>query len=352
MTFLEPRLLPGFFVLCIFALMQQTPFLEAVSVTKNYDDSKASGVNNISISIEPGKITAIVGESGSGKSTLLKLLYGLLSPDEGTVSFRGEEIWGPEIKLIPGHDSMKMVTQHTDDLNLFATVYENIAQLLPNTDIEYKASETEKHLKQLNIDRLRSKRVFDLSGGEKQRVAIARSLIKKPEVLLLDEPFNQVDASFREGLQQNIRTIVQETGLTVILVSHDPAEVLSMADELVVIRNGEIVESGSPEALYRQPQMLYTAKLLSNRTILNKEEALLCGIKTEKEVVAIGPENVILTSSLTRKDWMVKQILFKGFFEDVILEKDGVTLRASNLEKGRFTEGDKVHIRISSYLEY
>jgi ABC-type Fe3+/spermidine/putrescine transport system ATPase subunit len=332
--------------------MQHTPFLDAVSVTKNYNDSKASGVNNISISIQPGKITAIVGESGSGKSTLLKLLFGLLSPDSGKVSFKGEEIWGPEIKLIPGHDSMKMVTQHTDDLNLFATVYENIAQLLPNTDIEYKASETEKHLRQLNIDKLRNKRVFDLSGGEKQRVAIARSLIKKPEVLLLDEPFNQVDASFREGLQQNIRSIVQETGLTVILVSHDPAEVLSMADELVVIRNGEIVESGTPETLYNEPNMLYTAQLLSNRTILSRDEALQCGIKTDKEVVAISPEDVILTSSLTRKDWTVKQVLFKGFFEDVIIEKDGISLRALNLNKNQYKFGDKVHIRIARFLAY
>ena len=172
--------------------MQNTPFLDAVSVSKSYNDNLASGVNNISISIEPGTITAIVGESGSGKSTLLKLLYGLLSPDEGRVSFRGEKIWGPEVKLIPGHDSMKMVTQHTDDLNPFATVRENIAALLPNTDLEYKASETEKYLHQLNIYHIRNKRVADLSGGEKQRVAIARALVKKPEVLLLDEPFGRV----------------------------------------------------------------------------------------------------------------------------------------------------------------
>lgn len=351
MTFMKPRPLSGVFVLCIFAAMQQTPFLDAVSVSKNYNDSKASGVNNISIAIQPGKITAIVGESGSGKSTLLKLLFGLLSPDSGKVSFRGEEIWGPEIKLIPGHDAMRMVTQHTDDLNLFATVYENIAQLLPNTDIEYKASETEKHLKQLNIDKLRSKRVADLSGGEKQRVAIARSLVKKPEVLLLDEPFNQVDASFREGLQQNIRSIVQQTGLTVILVSHDPAEVLSMADELVVIRDGHIVESGSPEALFRRPKMLYTAQLLSNRTVLNSKEAAVCGIKTDSETIAISPEHVLLSQS-SGKGWLVKQVLFKGFFEDVIVEKQGVQLRALNLAKGKYAEGDKVLASVDQYLEY
>jgi ABC-type Fe3+/spermidine/putrescine transport system ATPase subunit len=230
-------------------------------------------------------------------------------------------------------------------------VYENIAQLLPNTDIDYKASETEKHLRQLNIEKLRNKRVADLSGGEKQRVAIARSLITKPEVLLLDEPFNQVDASFREGLQQNIRTIVQATGLTVILVSHDPAEVLSMADELVVIRDGEIVESGSPEDLYRQPKMLYTAQLLSNRTVLSKDEALTCGIKTDSDTIAISPEHVVLSQS-SGKGWTVKQVLFKGFFEDILVQKDGVELRALNLAKGKYAEGDTVLVSIENYLEF
>ena len=329
--------------------MQVTSFLDAVSVTKNYNNSKASGVNNISISIEPGKITAIVGESGSGKSTLLKLLYGLLSPDEGKVTFKGEKIWGPEVKLIPGHDAMKMVTQHTDDLNLFATVRENIASLLPNTDLEYKESETARYLHQLNIYALKNKRVADLSGGEKQRVAIARALVKKPAVLLLDEPFNQVDASFREGLQQNIRTVVKDTGLTVILVSHDPAEVLSMADRLVVLRGGQIAESGSPEELYHTPQNLYTAQLLSNRTLLNRDEALLCGIDTKSDTIAISPEHVVLSDG---DDWAVRQVLFKGFFEDVLLEKHGVQLRALNLNKGQYVKGDMVKVSIDKFLEY
>ncbi|WP_295653853.1 ABC transporter ATP-binding protein [uncultured Mucilaginibacter sp.] len=329
--------------------MQQTAFLEAVSVTKKYKGKKTSGINNVSISIQPGKITAIVGESGSGKTTLLKLLFGLLSPDEGKVSFKGEEIWGPETKLIPGHDDMKMVTQHTDDLNLFATVSENIASLLPNTDLDYKASETTKYLHQLNIHNLKDKRVADLSGGEKQRVAIARALVKKPEVLLLDEPFNQVDASFREGLQQNIRTVVKDTGLTVILVSHDPSEVLSMADELVVIRDGEIVESGRPEELYHQPKMLYTAQLLSNRSILSKDEAKACGIKSDKDTVAISPEHVSLKKG---GDWVVQQVLFKGFFEDVLVTKDGIQVRALNTDKGKYAKGDKVQVVIGGFLAY
>lgn len=332
--------------------MSATPFLQAISISKIYPGERQSGIKNTTLQIEQGKITAIIGESGSGKSTLLRMLYGLLSPDEGEVQFKGERIWGPEEKLIPGHDAMKMVTQDTDGLNVFAKVWDNIAVLMPNTDVKAKEEGTEKVLKQLNLTKLSDKRVADLSGGEKQRVAIARALITQPEVLLLDEPFNQVDTSFREGLQQDIRQIVQDTGLTVIMVSHDPAEVLSMADELLVLKDGEILESGHPKELYQNPQNLYTAKLLTNCNVLTQDEAKLCGIKTKNDWVVIYPEWAITTNNWLRKTWMVKQVLFKGNYEDLLLENKEVTLRLLNDQPGKYQVGDRLHLKISRYLEY
>ena len=332
--------------------MASTPFLQAISISKIYPGERLAGVKNINLHIEPAKITAIIGESGSGKSTLLRMLYGLLSPDEGEVQFKSERIWGPEEKLIPGHDDMKMVTQDTDGLNVFAKVWDNIAVLLPNTDIATKEEHTQQVLKQLNILHLANKQVAYLSGGEKQRVAIARALVTRPEVLLLDEPFNQVDTSFREGLQQDIRQIVKDTALTVIMVSHDPAEALSMADELIVLKDGEILEAGHPQVVYQNPQNLYTAKLLTNCNVLSGEDARYCGIRSGAEHVVIYPEWAITTSSWTRKDWTVKQVLFKGSYEDLILEKNEVTLRLLNDKPGKYNEGDKVHLKISRYLEY
>jgi ABC-type Fe3+/spermidine/putrescine transport system ATPase subunit len=332
--------------------MTSVPFLQAISISKTYPGARLAGVKKTDLSIQQGKITAIIGESGSGKSTLLRLLYGLLSPDEGEVQFKGERIWGPEEKLIPGHDAMKMVTQDTDGLNVFAKVWDNIAVLLPNTDVKGKEEKTTKVLKQLNMLHLAEKKVAELSGGEKQRVAIARALITQPEVLLLDEPFNQVDTSFREGLQQDIRQVVKETGLTVIMVSHDPAEVLSMADELLVLKEGEVLETGHPKEMYQQPQHLYTARLLTNCNILTQPEARLCGIKTNSEHIVIYPEWAMVTASWTRKNWVVKQILFKGSYEDLLLERNGVTLRLLNSLRDKYHEGDKVHVKIEKYLEY
>jgi ABC-type Fe3+/spermidine/putrescine transport system ATPase subunit len=332
--------------------MADQTFLRAEAVSRSYGGAELSGVRNITLDITPGKITAIIGESGSGKSTLLRLLYGLLSPDAGTVSFNGERIWGPEEKLIPGHDAMKMVTQHTDDLNLFARVWDNVATMLPSTDIKAKEEKTEHVLRQLNMMHLSLKRVADLSGGEKQRVAIARAIITRPQVLLLDEPFNQVDTSFREGLQHDIRQIVKETGLTVVMVSHDPAEVLSMADELIVIKQGEIVETGHPKELYNNPQNLYTAELLTNCNVLNAEEAKACGIKTNKETVVVYPEWIRLANVLKTSEWLVKEILFKGPYEDLILESKGIILRAVNNEPDTYKQGDVVGVKIKKWLEY
>ena len=332
--------------------MAAVPFLQAISVSKTYPGTKVSGIQTTDLSISQGKITAIIGESGSGKSTLLKLLYGLLSPDSGEVRFKGERIWGPAEKLIPGHDAMKMVTQQTDDLNLFAKVWDNIASMLPHKDLKAEREKVEKVFKQLKMTAFAYKQVAALSGGEKQRVAIARALITAPEVLLLDEPFNQVDTSFREGLQHDIRQIVKETGLTVIIVSHDPAEVLSMADELLVLKDGEILESGNPKNLYQKPGNLYTARLLTNCTVLTKAEAKTIALKTKAAHVVIYPEWIETVKTWTHNDWEIKQILFKGCYEELLLEYKGITMRVLNDQFGQYNEGDKVNLKLTNWLEY
>ncbi len=328
------------------------PFLQATSVSKIYPGTQSSGVKETNLTINPGRITAIIGASGSGKSTLLQLLYGLLSPDSGEVTFRGARIWGPEEKLIPGHDAMKMVTQNTNDLNTFAKVWDNVATMLPHTNLQAKEEKTAHILSQLKMTHLADKQVVKLSGGEKQRVAIARALITSPEILLLDEPFNQVDTSFREGLQQDIRQIVKETGLTVIIVSHDPAEVLSMADELLVLKEGQILESGEPKVIYHTPGNLYTAQLLTNCNVLTHHDAKVCGITSKTDHVVIYPEWAETVKTWRQRNWEIKQILFKGNYEDLLLECKGVTMRVLNDKFGKYQEGDKVNLKITRWLEY
>ena len=332
--------------------MASIPFLQATAITKTYPGTQQAGLKKTDLTIALGKITAIIGESGSGKSTLLKLLYGLISPDTGEIKFKGIRVWGPDEKLIPGHDAMKMVTQQTDDLNLFAKVRENIAAMLPHTDLKAKHEKTEKIIHQLKLTGVAEKQAINLSGGEKQRVAIARAIVVNPEILLLDEPFNQVDTSFREGLQHDIRQIVKDTGLTVIIVSHDPAEVLSMADELLVLKDGEILESGEPKSIYQNPKYLYTARLLTNCTVLTHEQAKICGLKTKSEHVVIYPEWIQTVKTWTNNDWKIKQVLFKGNYEELLVEYKGVVIRVLNDRFDKYAEGMRINLKLNKWLEY
>ncbi|MFB2118060.1 ABC transporter ATP-binding protein [Parapedobacter sp. 2B3] len=304
-------------------------------------------IADVSFGIPEGKTTAIIGESGSGKSTLLKLIYGLLEPDNGEVRYRGWRVPGPREKLIPGHEAMRMVSQGFDDLNTYANVWDNVASQLSNTDLDGKHRETAASLRRLRIDHLAKQRIADLSGGEKQRVALARALVNSPEVLLMDEPFNQVDASFRETLQWDIRNIVEETGLTVVLVSHDPAEVLSMANELIVLKGGRLMATGQPTQLYQQPPNAYTARLLAKSNILEATEAQLLDIDTHT-AMAIHPEWLSITES-ERGLFSVQDIQFKGFYQLVTVRHEAIALHVIADANANFDSGMQVHVGVNHF---
>lgn len=309
-------------------------------------------VNRVNFGITEGKITAIIGESGSGKSTLLKLIYGLLEPSSGEVRYRGWLVPTRKDKLIPGHDAMKLVSQGFDDLNLYAKVWDNIASQLPNTNLARKESQTRLTLERLRITHLAQQRVADLSGGEKQRVAIARALINEPEVLLMDEPFNQVDAAFRDALQQDIRKIVEDTGLTVVLVSHDPSEVLAMADDLIVMKAAKIIEQGAPTSLYYQPSHSYTAQLLAKSNILSPQESATIGIQSAKEI-AIHQENISFQASPDGIFTLI-DIRFRGFYKEFLLSNGTVQLHAlsATTASNELPIGTKVSLAIKEHIVF
>lgn len=327
------------------------PLIHGDSISSIFEGKeKVIAVDKVTFGIDKGLITAIIGESGSGKSTLLKLIYGLLEPATGEVRYQGWLVPTRKDKLIPGHDAMKLVSQGFDDLNHYAKVWDNIASQLPNTNLEYKCSRTEEMLGRLKIAHLAQHRVADLSGGERQRVAIARALINDPEVLLMDEPFNQVDAAFRDALQQDIRQIVDETGLTVILVSHDPAEVLAMADDLIVMKNGKIVDSGAPIELYYKPNNPYTAQLLAKSNILTPPQATLLGITTAKNI-AIHQEWIGIDVNPNAEFW-IKDIRFRGFYKEYVLGNDLLQLHAIVKTSSPLPKDSKVNILIEEFISF
>ncbi|GAB3920522.1 ABC transporter ATP-binding protein [Mucilaginibacter myungsuensis] len=331
--------------------MKKELILETINITKNFFGDKSSGVNNITLLIPKGKITGIVGESGSGKTTLLKLLAGTLVPDSGEVFFHQELLPDREKNRQDVHRSIKFLTQDNYEMDLQSTVWENVRDGLAESEQKFETKKVSEALTQWSIRHLHDQVFGKLSGGEKQRVTIAKALISKPEVLLLDEPFNQVDAHYRESLQQDIRDIVAGQGVTAILVSHDPAELLSMADQLVVIKEGEIVESGSPEDLYESPQLLYTALILASGTQLTPTQAKVCGVSTKRGSVVVYAEDVKVSRGLSN-NWMVNKILFKGIYEELIVEYKNVQLRVLNRSKGKYKIGSKVSVSVKKYHEF
>lgn len=325
-----------------------TTIISVKNISKQYSTEQLSGISNVSFDINEGDIVAIIGESGSGKSTLLKSLYGLLTLDQGEVLFNGRRVLGPDEQLIPGHKGMKMVTQDFS-LNIYAKVYDNIASMLSNTDVKSKHDKTVEMMKHLHIEHLKDKRITELSGGEQQRVAIAKALVSDTRMLLLDEPFSQVDALLKNQLRADLKRIASETGVTVVLVSHDPADGLFLADKLLLVKEGRLLQQGNPRELYQNPEHIYTAKLLGNANVLSAAEALTLGIDSGGKQLVFYPEWVELgTGSLT---FEVKDVYYKGFYEELQLEATGIRLRSIQLSKDSgYKKNDQVLLNIGRFI--
>jgi len=322
-------------------------------LTKQYQTEQVSGIIDINFDIKRGEVIAIIGESGSGKSTLLKSIFGLLKVDEGEVLFNGKRVLGPHEQLIPGHKEMKMVTQDFS-LNIYAKVYDNIASALSNTDVKSKQEKTVAMMQHLHIEHLREKRITELSGGEQQRVAIARAMVTDTKLLLLDEPFSQVDALLKNQLRADIKRIAAETGVTVIMVSHDPADGLFLADQLLLIKDGKLIQKGEPSFVYNNPEHVYTAQILGNAVVLHAEEAAKLGIMSKTETVVFYPEWVELKTGWSGggKRFEVKDVYYKGFYEELLLERNGVTIRAIQLNRGEHKKNDHVQANIGRFLNF
>lgn len=327
------------------------PLISLKAVSKHYSADSSGGVTGINLSINKGDFIAIVGESGSGKSTLLKLIYGLLSPDSGEVFFKGKHLEGPHEKLLPGHDSMKMLSQDFN-LNQYARVYENIESMLSNEDIRGKKQKTLEMMEFLGIEPLSNKKIVELSGGEQQRVALARAIITEPEVLLLDEPFSQLDAVLKTQFRADLKRLRDYLGITIIVVSHDPVDGLTLSNEMVILKDGKLMESGKPSDIYGMPSHIYTARLLGNAFVLPADEAKRLGIYAKKANVMIYPEWVQLKNSWSSKRYIIKEIFFMGFYEELHLERDGIKIITINQKPGIYSKGQKVQVLIKGFLEF
>ena len=328
--------------------MISTPLIRLKNVSKSYSAENPAAVSGINFSISKGDFAAIIGESGSGKSTLLKLIFGTVAPNEGEIFYNEEHVLGPQEKLIPGHEKMKMVTQDFN-LNPYARVYDNIAGMLSNDDIQAKQRKTWEMMEFLGIDKLAEKRIVDLSGGEQQRVAIARAIITEPEVLLLDEPFSQIDAILKNQLRADLKRLCHYLGITIILVSHDPQDALSLADHLIVIQKGRVIQEGNPKQITENPVSGYIASLLGNASVFTSRQANECfglNIKLDQELI-IYPHDVIVGNGEIQG--IVKQVHFNLFYDLLQIQIGNCILKSISMQPNLYPIGESVLIQITDY---
>ncbi len=286
--------------------------------------SKKPVLKDISFQLKKGKHLCVMGESGCGKSTLLKAIYGLLDLNKGTIFWDDTEVLGPKHHLVPGMDFIKHVAQDFD-LMPYTSVSENIKKFLSRFYPEEAQKRTQELLEVIEMTSFANVKVKTLSGGQQQRVAIARALAKEPKLILLDEPFSQIDNFKKNSLRRKLFAYLKEKNIACIVATHDKNDALSFADSLLIIRNHTILVNDAPKDIYNNPKEKYIAALfddVSEITINNKTQ--LC-----------YPHQLKIVEKSKLKA-TVLQSYFKGFYWLIAADFNGQKVfinHTSELEK-------------------
>lgn len=305
--------------------------IEFRNIVKNFDGQMV--LKGINLDIYENEFVTLLGPSGCGKTTLLRILGGFLDQDEGSVIFNGEEI-----SNVPAYKRPINTVFQKYALFPHLNVYDNVAfglriKKMSNDLIEPKVN---RMLELVGLDDYQKKDVTLLSGGQQQRVAIARALVNEPDVLLLDEPLSALDAKLRKEMQQELKRIQQEVGITFIFVTHDQEEALTMSDKIVVMKDGIIEQIGTPTEIYNEPANRYVANFIGQSNIIDgimKKDYLVnfddkdfeCvdhDFKNNEPVdVVIRPEDIqIKKKGRGQLNGQVMSVLFKGVHYEIIVE--------------------------------
>lgn len=254
--------------------------LRVSSLSKTFGTTPV--LSDINLQLNAGEWLGILGESGSGKSTLLRILGRFLDADQGDLFFKEELLKPVSGELIPGHDAIRLIHQ---EFELFPnqTVEENIAYSLRFYEAGYRSEKVAELLTTAGLDYVKKQKAKLLSGGEKQRTAIAKALAEQPDVLLLDEPFAHLDNHNKRVLGNAIETLRKQQKMSCIFVTHEAADALAWSDRIAVLRNGKIIQAGTPQEVYNQPVDSYVAELTGDINWIEAgKDKMSCFIRLKK----------------------------------------------------------------------
>lgn len=292
-----------------------------------YQNQQSYTLESLSFRLERGRNLAIIGESGCGKSTLLKLIYGLLDADKGRIFWNDELITGPKFNLIPGMPNMKYLAQDFD-LMPYISVAENIGKYLSNFFPEKKKNRIDELLQVVEMTAFANVKAKYLSGGQMQRVALAKVLAKDPELLLLDEPFSHIDNFRKNSLRRNIFNYLKTHNITCIIATHDVNDSLSFTDEILVMKEGKLVDAGKTLNIYYKKPTKYVASLFDDvsEIEINSEKKLF--YPYEFEIVEKSAINVKVIKSFFKGNHFLIEGIFNEnllyFISNYAIEKDAM----------------------------
>ena len=311
---------------------EKNKLIQFKNIVKSFEDGQVV-LKGVSLDIYENEFVTLLGPSGCGKTTLLRILGGFLQPSEGKVLFDGEDI----VNVPPYKREINTVFQKYA-LFPHMNVYDNIAfgLTIKKEPKDVIAQKVMRMLRLVSLEDYADRNVTELSGGQQQRIAIARALVNEPSVLLLDEPLGALDLKLRKEMQQELKYIQQEVGITFIFVTHDQEEALTMSDKIVVMNAGEIQQIGTPTEIYRYPVNEFVANFIGETNIIDgvmqgddlvvfEDKKFPCRARgfheNEKVDVVIRPEHLdIVPRSEGMLKGVVKSQLFKGMHYDTVVE--------------------------------
>jgi iron(III) transport system ATP-binding protein len=319
-------------------------------------------VSDISLSLDEHEFLSILGPSGCGKSTLLRLIAGLEVPSQGQVFLHGQEISGRKIILPPERRKFGMIFQ---DFALFP-------HLSVKDNVEYGAagSKTEKQqrvnelLELVSLPHLATTMPHQISGGEQQRIAVARALAPRPRLILMDEPFSNLDYQLRQQLRRDIREILKHEGVATVLVTHDQVEAITFSDRMLLMQKGKVVQEGTPAEIYQNPQTIWASSFVGEANHLPVEwqnDSLKTPlgelnvpfeIGRNARIMMVRPEDFKLESvPADQANGIVKSVDFSGSVQNVgVLLKSGASVQVSGSPHLLWNQEDSVKITAERYL--
>ena len=341
--------------------MPHTDKLQVVNIEKEYEGSPL--LKGISLDVSTGEVLCLLGRSGSGKSTLLRIIAGIETAESGQVLWNGEDMCN-----VPTH--LRRFGMMFQDYALFPhlNVRGNIAfglrmQGMAQDEIDSKVDEA---LKRVNLVGFAERSVTDLSGGEQQRVALARALAPSPRLLMLDEPLAALDRALRAQLQEELHEVLHQSNIPAIYVTHDQDEAFALGDRLALLNEGEIVQSGTPEEVYRQPRSTWVAQFLGMEnqfpgtvtgtdplvvstefgelaTSIPKSEHIKMGSRVSAVMLSLDVEIALKSSGRNIVRLIVDEAIFKGDHYRTITHCQNGKLLSVNI-KSKYEKGDGIAV--------